>query len=81
MHLYIDKYTLILYKCTTIMYIVHYELSLRTGRLVMLQANELNLRFCNIFGTGKYADLSKAHFRLLRVTVKSLNVPEAAVFQ
>ena len=47
------------------MYIVHYELSLRIGRLVMLQDNELNLRFCNIFGTGKYADLSKAHFRLL----------------
>lgn len=47
------------------MYIVHYELSLRKDRLVTLQANELNLRFSNIFGPGKYADLSKAHFRLV----------------
>lgn len=65
MHLYIDKYTLVFDKCTTVMYIVHYELLSRVDRLVTLRANELNLRFSNIFGTGKYADLSKAHFRLV----------------
>lgn len=65
MHLYIEKETLILYKCTTITHRVHYELLSRIDRLVMPQANELNLRFSNIFGAGKYAYLSKAHFRLV----------------